>query len=677
VTIAGAGSPDAGVPALGAVAGDGGVAFGVVSRLAERVEVCLLGPDGAHELERHVLERDDHGRWHGVVAGIGPGQRYGLRVDGPFDPSRGRFCEPTKLLLDPRARAFDGTTTVARAPLRAGSGVDTAGLVPASVVVDEAFDWGHDDAVRPRHGFDETVLYEVHVKGATRRHPEVPSSLRGTYLGLAHEAVTAHLVALGVTAVELLPVHELVDEAFLVESGRTNYWGYNPIGWFAPAARYAQGTAPGAQVGEFKAMVKGLHAAGLEVILDVVYNHTAEADESGPTLSLRGLDAPAYYRVNGDGRLVDTTGCGNALNARDDDAVALVVDSLRYWVAECHVDGFRFDLAPTLGRPHGSFDPRAPLLAAVAGDPVLAAAKLICEPWDVREDDSYALGRFTAPFREWNGRFRDEVRDFWRGAARGLGGLARSVSGSDDLFDPATRPRPSSVNYVASHDGFTLRDLVTYEHKHNEANGQGNTDGTDDNRSWNCGTEGETDDEEVRALRTRQARALLATVLVARGVPMLLGGDERWRTQGGNNNAYCQDNETGWLDWASDDEGLGRFTAAATALRRDHRALTAAGATLEWLRPDGAVMAAEDYDDELARCVGVRLRHDDDDVLALFNAHSGDVSFVLPADAAFTEALSSYDPVRGGHRHGPLASVAIPTRSVLVLVASEAVAVVG
>jgi glycogen operon protein len=655
---------DAGVTA-GAVLVEGGVAFGAVSRVADRVEVCLLDDDGE---SRHELDAVGDGRWHGVVAGASAGQRYGLRVHGPFDRARGLYCEPDKLLLDPYARAFTGRATDRRAALAPGSGEDTNGLVPASVVVDEEFEWGDDEAVRPRHPWSETVVYEVHVRGATQRHPDVPDPVRGTYLGVGDDAFVAHLRALGVTTVELLPVHELVDEAFLVESGKTNYWGYNPVGWFAPAARYAADVRPGAQVNEFKSMVRTLHAHQLEVVLDVVYNHTAEGDEHGPTLSLRGLDAPSYYRLNADGHLVDTTGCGNSLNAASTDATALVLDSLRYWVEACHVDGFRFDLAPTLGRARGPFDPRAPLLAAMAEDPVLSGCKLICEPWDLRTDDSYALGRFTAPFREWNGRYRDAVRDFWRGRPGSLEALARSAAGSLDLFDPATRPVPSSINYVTSHDGFTLRDLVSYARKHNGANGQGNEDGTDDNRSWNGGVEGETDDAAVVALRRRDARALLATLVASRGVPMLLGGDELWRTQGGNNNAYCQDNETSWLDWSG--ERLDRFITACLALRRAHPALTAVDAEVAWWRPDGVAMSDDDWADETARCVAMRAtatadgRHDD--VLVAFNGHEADVDVTLPADAAFVEVLSSYDEERGGYRHEPGATVAIPARSVLV-----------
>ncbi|HEV3212412.1 MAG TPA: glycogen debranching protein GlgX [Acidimicrobiales bacterium] len=681
MTDAGPPAPrDGAAPRLGATLDGDRTVFRVATSVADKVELCLFDERGREE--RLAMSPVGADRWQLDVPGVGAGQRYGLRAHGPYDPDRAQWCEPTKLLLDPYAHAFDGAAREPRSALAPGSGVDTASLVPLSVVVDDRFDWGDDDVVRPRRSWDETVLYEAHVRGATARHPRVPVARRGTYLGLGDDAFVSHLLALGVTAVELLPVHELVDEGFLVDAGRSNYWGYNPIGYFAPAARYAASDGVGAQVGEFKAMVAALHRAGLEVLLDVVYNHTAEGDDLGPTLSFKGFDAPQYYRHDERLRLVDTTGCGNSINAASPLAAELVVDSLRYWVSTCHVDGFRFDLAPTLARPRGPFDPAAPILARCAADPVLAAARLICEPWDLDPDDGYALGRFPPPYREWNGRFRDTVRDFWRDADGDLAGLATCMAGSADLFEAPARTWTSSINLVTSHDGFTLRDLVSYEVKHNEANGHDNLDGTDDNRSWNCGVEGETDDPGVLALRGRQARALLATLLVSRGVPMLLGGDELGRTQGGNNNAYCQDNETSWLDWQGADEALAAFVARLVALRGAHPALRGDGAApqrtpLAWRRPDGAPMAGPDWEAGAPPCLALHataaIGDATDEVVVCVNGRLEVVEFALPGvDAAFVEALSSFDPSRRGAHHRGGGRVVVPERSVLVLVAAGA-----
>ncbi len=669
-------------PPLGATLTEEGCHFAVASLLAGVVEVCLF--DGLGREERVELRAGDGGTFRADVAGVRAGQRYGFRADGPVDLERDLRCDPTKLLVDPCARALDGTVDDAAGAWVAGDGTDTSSRVPASLVVDESFDWGDDDVVRPWHPWADTVVYEVHVRGATMRHPAVPDELRGTYAGLAHEAFVAHLVALGVTTVELLPVHELVDEAFLVAGGRTNYWGYNPIGWFAPAQRYSaevRAGRPGGQVAEFKAMVAALHRAGLEVVLDVVYNHTGEGTGDGPQLSLRGLDAPSYYRHGPDGELVDTTGCGNSINARSPLAVGLVADSLRYWVEACHVDGFRFDLAPTMARPEGAFDPAAPILQVCASDPVLRSAKLIAEPWDLAEEDGFVLGRFPSPFREWNGSFRDTVRDFWRGTDATIGTLATRLAGSSDLFSDPGRDATCSVNYVTSHDGFTLRDLVSYDEKHNEANGQDNEDGTSDNRSWNCGAEGPTDDESVVALRGRQARALLATTLLARGVPMLLGGDELGRTQQGNNNAYCQDNELSWLDWDGVDEQLRAFTTRLLTVRRDHPALRGCGdaqghrtARVEWFAPDGSPMTTEQWQDPAARCVTMRVTAPSeggaiDDVLVVVNGFWEQVRFTLPDVGVETwvEVLSTFDPSRAEVRRRRAAPVGVPPRSMLVL----------
>ena len=657
---------------LGATASDGATSFAVFSSAAVGVELCLFDDLGGES--RVALEPRD-AVWRSTVTGVGPGQRYGFRVHGPFDPSRGLRCDPSKVLLDPYARAIEGRVRHADSRLAAGSGTDSAPFVPRSVVVDESFDWGDDDAVRPRHAWEDTVVYEVHVRGATMRHPGVPKALRGTYAGFAHDAFVSHLVSLGVTTVELQPVHELVDEPFLVRQGRTNYWGYNSIGFFAPAARYSSSGEAGAQVREFKAMVRALHRAGLEVVLDVVYNHTAEGDDEGPSLCFRGIDEPAYYRLDDDGGLVDTTGCGNSINAASPVAIDLVIDSLRYWVSECHVDGFRFDLAPTLARPHGEFDPNAPFLARCAEDPVVASAKLVSEPWDVGEDDSFALGRFPSPFREWNGRFRDTVRDFWRSEGGTLSALASNLAGSTDVFGPTGRPDTTSINFVTSHDGFTLRDLVSYETKHNEANQEDSQDGTDDNRSWNCGAEGETADKDVLALRGCQARAILCTLLLSRGVPMLLGGDELGRTQQGNNNPYCQDNELSWFDWDHLDAQMLEFARRVLALRREHPALRPTGAhddaasRLEWYSPEGEAMSDESWADAGARCVGIRFARDDDQAVVLVNGYWEPITFIVPASAGtrLVEALCTFDPARAQARRRAGDKIEVPPRSVIVL----------
>jgi glycogen operon protein len=661
---------------LGATLGEGDTSFALFSSQAAGVELCLFDAHG--DESRVALELDD-GAWGATVVGVGPGQRYGFRVHGPFDPSQGQWCDPSKVLLDPYARAIEGRVMHRDGQLVAGSGVDSAPFVPRSVVVDEAFDWGDDDDVRPHHAWEDTVLYEVHVRGATMRHPGVPAGARGTYAGFAHDAFVSHLVRLGVTTVELLPIHELVDEAFLIADGRINSWGYNSIGFFAPAARYSASGEAGGQVGEFKSMVRALHQAGIEVVLDVVYNHTAEGDDGGPSLCFRGIDEPAYYRLDNECHLVDTTGCGNSINAASPVAIDLVIDSLRYWATACHVDGFRFDLAPTLARPHGEFDPAAPILARLTEDPLLAGTKLISEPWDVGTDDSFALGRFPSPFREWNGRFRDTVRDFWRSEDGTLSALATHLAGSTDLFESQGRGDTSSINFVTSHDGFTLRDLVSYDQKHNEANGQGNTDGTGDNRSWNCGAEGGTKDLGIRALRGRQARAILTTLVLSRGVPMLLGGDELGRTQQGNNNPYCQDNELSWLDWASVDVPMHDFTSRLLALRRDHRAVRSPGerdgaSPLEWYSTDGAAMADGDWEDTNSRCVAVRSAHHDDEALFLVNGFWEPVAFTLPSSPAgrLVEALCTFDPARHSAAYGPGEKVEVPPRSIIVLLASGA-----
>ncbi len=586
---------------LGATPRDGGINFAVASSVAEAAEVCLF--DDAGQERRFRLPDYDGGAWHGFVPGIGPGQAYGFRVHGPYDTARGLRCNPAKLLLDPYARAVRGEVSFGPEVFDyswddhdAPSPLDSAGHVPLSLVTDAAFDWGSDAPLR--RDFADTIIYEVHAKGFTMRHPDVPEALRGTYAGLAHEAVLSHLTGLGVTAVELLPVHQYVPDEFLLQRGLTNYWGYNTIGYFAPHAAYSaavrSGERAGGQVNEFKAMVRAMHQAGLEVILDVVFNHTAEGGEGGPSLCFRGLDNTAYYRLNPGhpDQYYDTTGTGNSLNAGNPVALRLIMDSLRYWLTEMHVDGFRFDLATTLARQDGGFSRLSAFFDLVAQDPVVAQAKLIAEPWDVGQMDSYAVGEFPALWREWNGRYRDSMRDFWRSQKIGLGEFATRFAGSSDLYGDDRRRPTASVNLITVHDGFTLRDLVSYDRKHNEANGEDNRDGANDNRSWNSGFEGPTDHPDVLALRAQRSRAMLCTLLLSFGVPMLLGGDELGRTQDGNNNAYCQDNEISWVDWSAVDSGLLEFVRGLVAFRRAHpvfrrhRYLTGVEASeLGWFTP--------------------------------------------------------------------------------------------
>ncbi|MFJ9434789.1 glycogen debranching protein GlgX [Streptomyces sp. NPDC101490] len=563
-----------------------GTNFALWAGGAEAVELCLFDPDGTER--RLPLTELTHEIWHGFVPGTGAGQRYGYRVHGRWDPWTGARWNPAKLLLDPYARAVDGDFTL---PPEVYGHVrdwphqhvadtvrderDSAPYVPKGVVVQDDDDWSDDR--RPKTPWQDSVIYELHVKGFTRLHPGVPERLRGSYAGLAHPAAVEHLVRLGVTAVELLPVHQFAHEDHLLRRGLRNHWGYNSIGYFAPHAGYSSSGTGGQQVGEFKRMVRALHAAGIEVILDVVYNHTAEAGELGPTLSLKGIDNRGYYRLQDDARrYADYTGCGNTLHVVRPQVLRLITDSLRYWVTEMGVDGFRFDLAAALARSMHDVDMLSPFLAVVAQDPVLRRVKLIAEPWDVGSG-GYQVGAFPPLWTEWNDRYRDAVRDFWRGALPDVRDLGYRLSGSSDLYAWGGRRPYASVNFVTAHDGFTLRDLVTYERKHNEANGEGNRDGTHDNRSWNCGTEGETDDPGTNALRLRQQRNLLTTLLLSTGVPMLVAGDEMGRTQGGNNNAYCQDNATGWVDWTlPEDPGRAQLLALARrllALRHRHPVL--------------------------------------------------------------------------------------------------------
>jgi glycogen operon protein len=637
-----------------------GTNFAVFSPDATGVEVCLFTEDD--EETRHRLTERTLGTWHGTLPGVAPGQRYGFRVDGPWAPARGLYFNPAKLLLDPYARAVTGTVSYEDAtygyvrPQRYAERDprDSAPSVVKSVVVCDDFDWGGDR--HPRVSWTDTVVYECHVRGFTRRCPELAPGLRGTYAGLGSPPAIEYLTGLGVTAVELLPVHQFLTEPLLAARGQTNYWGYNTLGWFAPHGAYSSTGDTGGQVREFKEMVKALHAAGIEVLLDVVYNHSAEGPVTGPTLSLRGLDDRGFYkRAGGDPTAyLDLTGCGNTVDAGYPPALRLILDSLRYWVTEMHVDGFRFDLASALARTGASVDLHGSFLSAIGQDPVLRDVKLIAEPWDVT-GEGYLVGRYPAPFVEWNDRYRNTVRDFWLSPSGGVRDVATRLSGSSDLYADDGRAPYASVNLLTAHDGFTLRDLVSYDRKHNEANGEQNRDGSNDNRSWNCGVEGETTDAAVVALRQRLAANLLVTLCLSTGVPMLTMGDERGRTQSGNNNAYAQDNEVSWLDWSSEWDGLLELTRTALRLRREHPALrqrhffigrpSAEGGPpdLAWIHPGGTQMTHTGWHDTRLQTIGMFVSGDplravgprgealrDASFLLWLNAHPGPVEVRMP-----------------------------------------------
>ncbi len=652
---------------LGATADDEGTNFALWADGAAAVEVCLL--DGDRETRYPLSERTFH-VWHGYLPGVRPGQHYGFRVYGPWDPRNGSRFNSAKLLLDPYARAIDGTLAYQPAiyGYRAadhgpGAGgpddtvrddTDSAPYVPRSVVVRDDFDWGDDRP--PATPWGDTTIYELHVRGFTRTHPGVPEALRGTFAGLAHPAAVQHLVDLGISAVELLPVHEFITEPRLVAQGLTNYWGYNTIGYFAPHAAYA---AAGRQVDEFKSMVKALHAAGLEVILDVVYNHTGEGDELGPTLAFRGLDNAAYYRLKDGGRhYADYTGCGNTLDVSEAHVLQLVMDSLRYWVLEMHVDGFRFDLAAALARSMHDVDMLGGFLTTIQQDPVLSRVKLIAEPWDVGQG-GYQVGEFPPLWSEWNDKYRDAMRDFWRGADGGVREMGYRLSGSSDLYSDDGRRPFASINFVAAHDGFTLRDLVSYDRKHNEGNGEDGRDGSGANHSWNHGVEGETDDADVLMVRRRTLRNLLTTLLLSTGVPMLAQGDEMGRTQGGNNNAYCLDSPVSWVDWdlAPWQQELLMWTRTLVALRREHpvfrhrhflegRPAYAGGPKdLAWFRPDGHELVDADWWSPENETLGMYLSGDglrnrsrrgerirDDSFLLVLHAGAAAAGFTLPGE---------------------------------------------
>jgi glycogen operon protein len=653
---------------LGATWDGEGVNFALFSENATAVELCLFErPDDARETHRVRIEECTDFVWHIYLPESRPGQLYGYRVHGLYEPEAGLRFNPAKVLIDPYAKAIAGNIDWSDALFgyRIGDPKsdlslddrENAGSIPKCVVVDQAFTWGGDQLLRTP--WDRTVIYEVHVHGFTARHPDVPKNLRGTYAGLATPEVIEHLQHVGVTAVELLPVHHFVRDKHLVDRGLTNYWGYNSIGFFAPDIRYAASPERAHHVWEFKTMVKALHNAGIEVILDVVYNHTGEGNHLGPTLSFRGIDNASYYRLVPDHPRFyqDYTGCGNTLNVRHPRVLQLIMDSLRYWVLEMHVDGFRFDLASTLARELHDVDRLSAFFDIIHQDPVLSQVKLIAEPWDLGEG-GYQVGNFPAGWAEWNGRYRDAIRRYWKGDGGQVAELAYRLSGSSDLYEGGGRRPHASINFVTAHDGFTLHDLVSYNHKHNEANGEDNRDGTDDNLSWNCGVEGPTNKPSIAALRERQKRNMLATLLLSQGVPMLCSGDEIGRTQGGNNNAYCQDNEISWVDWtlSKPQQALLTFTKGLIALRQKHpvfrrrrffqgrRIRGMEVKDLYWLRPDGKEMTDEDWAQGYVRCLGVRLAGDameekdakgrpllDETFLVLLNAHHEPRPFTLPA----------------------------------------------
>jgi glycogen operon protein len=642
---------------LGASFDGTGTNFALFTEVAEAVELCLFDDEGQ---ERRVpLDEVDAFSWHAYLPNVGPGQRYGYRVVGPYAPERGVRCNPSKLLLDPYARAIEGGIHWDPACYSYELGdegsinnADSAPYVFRSVVHNPYFDWANDHS--PDTPLHETVIYEAHVKGMTRCHPDVEESLRGTYAGFAHPAVIEHLQTLGVTAVELMPIHQFVQDQRLLEHSLRNYWGYNTIGFFAPHNEYASSGQSGQQVNEFKAMVRTLHEAGIEVILDVVYNHTAEGNHLGPTLCFRGIDNAAYYRLVAEDPqyYYDTTGTGNSLNVQHPHTLQMIMDSLRYWITEMHVDGFRFDLAATLAREFHEVDRLSTFFDLIHQDPVVSRVKLIAEPWDIGEG-GYQVGNFPALWSEWNGRYRDAVRDFWRGEPSTVAELASRLTGSSDLYQNDSRRPVASINFVTAHDGFTLRDLVSYNEKHNEANGEQNADGESYNRSWNCGAEGDTDDPGVIRLRAKQQRNFLTTLFIAQGVPMLVMGDELGRTQRGNNNAYCQDNELSWVNWDEVDAELLEVTRWLIALRRDHHVFRRrrwfqgrpirGTVDIGWFKPSGKVMTDKDWEAGHERSLGVFLNgkgipgHDerglpllDDSFLLLFNGHSRMVRWSLP-----------------------------------------------
>ena len=687
---------------LGATYDGSGTNFALFSEVADAVELCLFDADGTES--RFKLPEMDGYVWHAFLPNVEPGQRYGYRVYGPNDPDSGQRCNPNKLLLDPYTKSISGNFDWDQSLFgyqfdnhEKPNNDDSAAYMPKSVVISPFFDWGTDRP--PRRQYADSVIYEAHVKGLTMRHPEIPEEMRGTYSAIAHPVMVDYLKALGVTAIELMPVHYFTNDSVLQERGLNNYWGYNTIGFFAPDTKYSSTSNPGGEVQEFKAMVRTLHDAGIEVILDVVYNHTAEGNHMGPTLSMRGIDNAAYYRlVEGDSQhYMDYTGTGNTLNVRHPHTLQLIMDSLRYWVTDMHVDGFRFDLAASLAREFYDVDRLSSFFELVQQDPVVSQVKLIAEPWDVGPG-GYQVGNFPPQWTEWNGKYRDTVRDFWRGEAATLGEFASRITGSADLYAHSGRRPVASINFVTVHDGFTLRDLVSYNDKHNEANGENNNDGESHNRSWNCGVEGPTEDTAILALRSLQQRNFIATILLSQGVPMICHGDELGRTQNGNNNGYCQDNELTWIDWDNADRGLMEFTQKVATLRSSHpvfrrrrffdgRPVGRRGDALPdigWFRPDGTEMSEADWDSGFGKAVAVYLNGDgipdhdargqrvtDDTFLICFSAHHEAINFGLPTSdygQQWRVVLDTADPASAaGNAAAAGATVTVGPRATVVL----------
>jgi glycogen operon protein len=693
---------------LGATFDGSGTNFALFSEAAEKVELCLFDEDGT-ETRVELLEVDAF-VWHAYLPNVQPGQRYGYRVHGPYDPANGLRFNPNKLLLDPYAKATAGEIDWDQSLFSYNFGdpdsrndEDSASHMMLGVVVNPFFDWAGDRA--PKIPYAQSVIYEAHVKGLTQLHPDVPEEERGTYSGIAHPAVIDHLQHLGITAIELMPVHQFVNDSTLQDKGLSNYWGYNTIGFFAPHSSYAAAGELGQQVQEFKSMVRALHAAGIEVILDVVYNHTAEGNHMGPTISFKGIDNAAYYRLVDDDQryYMDYTGTGNSLNVGNPHSLQLIMDSLRYWVTEMHVDGFRFDLAATLAREFYEVDRLSAFFELVQQDPIVSQVKLIAEPWDIGPG-GYQVGNFPPQWSEWNGKYRDTIRDFWRGEPATLGEFAARITGSADLYERDGRRPVASINFFTAHDGFTLSDLVSYNEKHNEANGEDNNDGESHNRSYNLGVEGPTDDAAVLRERAKQQRNFIATLLLSQGVPMILHGDELGRTQQGNNNVYAQDNELSWVHWDAADQSLIEFTAAVVRLRAEHPTFRRSSffdgrpvkrsegdpvPDIAWLRPDGSEMEPDDWDTSFGRSIGIFLngqgiagrdargeRIVDKSFLLYFNAHDEVVEITVPAvelSPQWEVVVDTAGQLAGGDPLAAGSTIAIQGRSLVVLLTYESV----
>jgi isoamylase len=691
---------------IGATWDGEGVNFALHSDNATAVELCFFDKEhGEGETQRIFLPEHSHQVWHGYVPGIKPGQLYGYRVHGPYDPSNGHRFNANKVLIDPYAKAIAGVVewhdSLFGYNFDADEGdlsfseTDSAPYIPKAVVIDDAaYDWEGDK--RFRVSYHNSIIYELHVKGFTKLHPDIPEEIRGTYAGLAHPVTIDYLKGLGVTTVELMPVHQFVNDHSLIQKGLNNYWGYNSIGFFAPDVRYAASDHRGGQVSEFKDMVKAMHKAGIEVILDVVYNHTAEGNEMGPTLSFKGIDNATYYRLTEPDKryYMDYTGTGNTLNANLPNVLRLMMDSLRYWVQEMHVDGFRFDLASTLARELHEVDRLSAFFHIIHQDPVLAQVKLIAEPWDIGEG-GYQVGNFPPGWAEWNGKYRDCIRDYWRGSDSMLGEFAQRFTGSPDLYQDDNRRPTASINFICAHDGFTLNDLVSYDTKHNDANGENNRDGEDHNRSWNCGVEGETDDPAINNLRNLQKRNFLTTLFLSQGVPMLVAGDELGKTQKGNNNAYCQDNEISWIDWEHADQELLKFTQRVIAIKKSHPSFCrrrwfqgqpikgTALHDIAWFLPEGGVMEEHNWNEDFAKSLAVFLNGQglhsvgmkgekiiDDSFYIIFNAYHEALEYVLPS-AEYAESwekvLDTADDRENKTVHAASSTIQISGRSVVLL----------